>query len=112
MIINHRYKFIFLKTRKTAGTSIESALSQFCDSNDIITPIINDRIAVDFVGRYESLGTHLKMLQDRLGLPNEIIFPRAKSGYRQNPAPYSQILNSEGRARVEIVCAKEMAALG
>jgi len=39
MIINHKYKFIFIKTRKTAGTSIEVALSRFCDSNDIITPI-------------------------------------------------------------------------
>ena len=39
MIINHKYKFIFLKTRKTAGTSIEIALSKFCGVNDIITPI-------------------------------------------------------------------------
>ncbi|MEO1300281.1 MAG: sulfotransferase family 2 domain-containing protein [Cyanobacteria bacterium J06636_16] len=40
MIISHEYKFIFLKTRKTAGTSIEIALSKFCDVNDIITPIL------------------------------------------------------------------------
>lgn len=39
MIINHRYKFIFIKTRKTAGTSIEIALSKFCSPDDIITPI-------------------------------------------------------------------------
>lgn len=39
MILSHKNKFIFLKTRKTAGTSIEIALSQFCGDEDIITPI-------------------------------------------------------------------------
>lgn len=39
MIICHKYKFIFLKTNKTAGTSIEIALSRICGSDDVITPI-------------------------------------------------------------------------
>lgn len=37
MIICHQYRFIFLKTNKTAGTSVEIALSRFCDENDIVT---------------------------------------------------------------------------
>lgn len=39
MIINHQYKFIYLKTRKTASTSLEIALSKFCGPLDIITQI-------------------------------------------------------------------------
>lgn len=39
MILSHKYKFIFLKTKKTAGTSTEIALSKFCGPDDVITPI-------------------------------------------------------------------------
>tara|TARA_B100001287_G_C22685504_1_gene533251 strand:+ start:399 stop:1106 length:708 start_codon:yes stop_codon:yes gene_type:complete len=38
MIINHKYKFIFLRTKKTAGTSLEIYLSQFCGKDDVISP--------------------------------------------------------------------------
>ena len=41
MIISHEHKFIFLKTRKTAGTSVELALRQLCGPDDIIAPIGN-----------------------------------------------------------------------
>lgn len=39
MLISHRYRFIFVKTRKTAGTSIETSLTRHCGNTDIITPI-------------------------------------------------------------------------
>ena len=39
MIISHKYQFIFIKTRKTAGTSIEAYLSQYCGDADVLTPI-------------------------------------------------------------------------
>lgn len=39
MIVSHEHRFIFLKTRKTAGTSVEIALSRICGPDDIITPI-------------------------------------------------------------------------
>ncbi len=39
MIISHTRKFIFIKSRKTAGTSLEAALSQYCSGSDIVTPL-------------------------------------------------------------------------
>lgn len=42
MIISHKYKFIFIKTSKTAGTSVEIGLSRFCDPSDVITPVARE----------------------------------------------------------------------
>lgn len=40
MIISHRHKFVYVKTRKTASTSLEIALSRFCGPEDVITKIV------------------------------------------------------------------------
>jgi len=39
VIVSYKNNFIFLKTRKTAGTSIELMLSRFCGESDILTPL-------------------------------------------------------------------------
>jgi len=41
MIISHRHRFIFIKTEKTAGTSIELALAKVCGPDDVITPVVH-----------------------------------------------------------------------
>jgi len=38
MILSHRHRFIFIKTRKTAGTSVELALSRLCAPGDVLSP--------------------------------------------------------------------------
>jgi hypothetical protein len=39
VIVSHEHGFVFMKTRKTAGTSVEIALSRVCGDNDVITPV-------------------------------------------------------------------------
>ena len=39
MIISHTHKFIFIKSFKTAGTSIDATLSNYCSGRDIVTPL-------------------------------------------------------------------------
>ncbi|RME94688.1 MAG: hypothetical protein D6773_19320 [Alphaproteobacteria bacterium] len=38
MILSHKHRFIYIKTYKTASTSIEAALSEICGEEDVITP--------------------------------------------------------------------------
>jgi hypothetical protein len=39
VIVSHEHGFVFMKTRKTAGTSVEIALSRVCGDGDVITPV-------------------------------------------------------------------------
>jgi len=38
VIVSHKYRFIFIKTHKVAGTSIEFALTRFAGEDSIVTP--------------------------------------------------------------------------
>jgi hypothetical protein len=42
VIVSHEHGFVFMKTRKTAGTSVEIALSRVCGDDDVITPVTDD----------------------------------------------------------------------
>jgi len=39
MIVSHRFRLIFVKTRKTAGTSIETYLSKHCAPDDVVSKV-------------------------------------------------------------------------
>lgn len=39
MIVSHTHKFIFIKTRKVGGSSLELAMAKFCGPDDIISPM-------------------------------------------------------------------------
>ncbi|MBV9062410.1 MAG: hypothetical protein JOY77_05725, partial [Alphaproteobacteria bacterium] len=39
MIASYLHNFIFIKTKKTAGTTVEVALAEVCGPDDIVTPL-------------------------------------------------------------------------
>lgn len=53
MIISHKNRFVFVKTRKTASTSVEIALSALCGARDVITvePAEDEALRLGMSGR-------------------------------------------------------------
>ena len=64
MIVSHKHRFIFLKTAKTAGTSIELALSRVSGEQDIITPLHRDDEALRKKYQLPGPKNYLKKLRD------------------------------------------------
>ncbi|MEJ5315569.1 MAG: sulfotransferase family 2 domain-containing protein [Tenuifilum sp.] len=50
MIVSHRHRFIFIKSAKTASTSVELMLSKICGPDDILTPLapFDERFDADY----------------------------------------------------------------
>jgi len=75
---------------------------------------IDCQVAVDWVGRYESMQASLESLSSRIGLPETISLPheRAKASTRTDRRSYREVLGPAERARIEAICQKEMEVFG
>ncbi len=86
MIVSHEHKFIFIKTAKTAGTSIEVFLSQQCGPDDIVTPI-TPPIELHCPRNYEAVVSSLPALRRR----TTGLFPILRSARKQEDAFFNHM---------------------
>lgn len=95
MIISHTHKFIFIKSVKTAGTSIEAVLSNHCSGDDIVTPLNDFRHNRDEKGRfihrsmnaddYREIGQHVDALTIKDRVPEHVWNEYFKFSIARNP---------------------------
>ncbi|VAW74525.1 hypothetical protein MNBD_GAMMA12-216 [hydrothermal vent metagenome] len=84
MIISYKHQFIFLKTRKTASSSIQMALSSVCGDEDIIVgddgPNADRNIDKSF-----SRNTHVNLKQLKLAISKKKWSTYFKFAFVRNP---------------------------
>ena len=96
MIISHSHKFIFIKSEKTAGTSVEAVLSEHCGGNDIVVPINDFRHnrnekgefthrAMNADEEYRKIGQHVDAKTIRRKVPAEVWNDYFKFSITRNP---------------------------
>jgi hypothetical protein len=92
MIISHSHKFIFIKSHKTAGTSVEAALSEYCTDEDVVTPLLDYRFNRDENGDWihkahnpGSFHQHDDALTIRSKVPEQIWNDYFKFSITRNP---------------------------
>ncbi|WP_298976327.1 hypothetical protein [uncultured Roseobacter sp.] len=69
MIVSHKHKFIFVKNRKVAGTSMEVALAKICGPDDILSSDVPER---GRIGRDDVLEAHARNYEGTFNPLNEI----------------------------------------
>ena len=72
---------------------------------------LDDKLAVDFVGKFENLAEDLQKVQVRLSLPGELVLPHTKGKTRKDKRHYSELLNDKTRQRLDLACQREIELL-
>jgi hypothetical protein len=104
-IVSFSKKFIFVKTAKTAGTSIEVFLSQYCSGADIVTPIFPanpSHVPCNFTSQgATTFYNHMPAVEIRQALEPEQFSTFFKFCFERHPidkclSHFAMLLNSPG----------------
>jgi hypothetical protein len=90
VVISHKHKFIYIKTRKTASTSIQILLGNYCDENDIMTPINlvsteEGKLYNEKAVNYEGFQSHMSANQVMKKVGKETWKSYFKFSFERNP---------------------------
>jgi hypothetical protein len=103
--ISHYYWFIREPVR---SKNLDDFLLKQNKLNYSYIYMIDNKIAVDFVGRYENLMTDLGFVCQKLGIPFDNWLPESKRNYRTDRRHYSELLNAKQAELIRKACANEI----
>ncbi|MEO7245060.1 MAG: sulfotransferase family 2 domain-containing protein [Rubrivivax sp.] len=97
MIVSHRHRYIFVRTRKTAGTSVEIALSKFCGPDDIITRDADDALRTELGYPGPQNDGHIPLSHYKASEWIKLLLRRQRAHFR-NHAPAERVRRHVGEA--------------
>jgi hypothetical protein len=97
MIISHSRRFVFIETFKTAGSSLENALSKLYGKDDGLSHLEQDLAEV------------CRRIGLNVNLHGELRPIRAKADLLPETADHRNLLEDHHRALTSLLCAKEIA---
>ena len=73
---------------------------------------IDGKVVVDHIVRYENLDAELEDIRLRLGIPERLVLPRAKSRFREGGRDYREILGHAERDAIAAMFSEEITRFG